>query len=101
MRRLVKRGLGAVWRWTSPLRRPLVRKIDGYLTRCLEPTERLLASERRRADEANMVMNHVVRELIHLQRQVDSLQQSVDDLAYSPRGPAIAAETRRDDVLPR
>ena len=75
MKRFLKGRLQAVWRWTSPLRRPLMCKIDCYIDRCLEPTERLLASGRLRDEETNLVMNYVVRELIHLQRQVETLQQ--------------------------
>jgi hypothetical protein len=98
MKRLVKRGLRAFWRWTSPLRRPLLSKIDGYFDRRLQPDERLLAAERQRAEETNAVLNFVVRELIRLQRQVETLQQSIDDLADSSPGPAIAVETDRDDL---
>jgi hypothetical protein len=91
MKRLLKSGLKALWRATAPLRRPFVRKLEGFLTRCLRPTEALLANE------ANVLMDHVVRELVRLQRQVERLQQAVEGLTHSTAGPAIAGEIEPAD----
>lgn len=91
MKRLVKRVLKALWRATAPLRRPFLRKIEGFLTRCLRPTEALLANE------ANVLMDHVVRELVRLQRQVEGLQQAIEDLTLATAGPAIAGEIEPED----
>ena len=86
MKRLVKRVLKMLWKATSPLRRPILRKAEAFLTRCLRPTEALLAHE------TNVLMDHVVRELVRLQRQVEGLQQAVEDLTLLTAGPAIAGE---------
>ena len=90
MKRLLKGMLKAVWRWTFPLRRPFLRKLRLFFADCFQPAERLMA------DEANMLMNHVVRELVRLQRQVDALQASIEELS-SPRD-AIAGEIGPDEV---
>ena len=86
MKRLLKRGLKAIWQATAFLRRPILAKFERFLMRCLRPTEALLANE------TNVLMNHVVRELVRLQRQVDGLQQVIEDLSVANAGPAIAGE---------
>lgn len=83
MKRLIKKVLKAAWRSTEFLRRPVARKFEAYLSRCLRPTERLLA------DETSTLMEHVVRELVRVQRQLDCLQQTVDELAEGRRELAI------------
>src|SRR5262249_7718864 len=93
MKRLLKTVAKALWRGTLPLRRPLSRKFEGYLSRCLKPTERLLA------DETNTLMEHVVRELVRLQRQVDHLQQTIEDLTPHPGSLAIAPAHDHDGQL--
>ena len=42
--------------------------------------------------ETNVLMDHVIRELVRLQRQVEGLQQAVEDLTLSSSDPAIAGE---------
>ncbi len=86
MKRLVKAGFKALWRCMLPLRRPLMRKFEAYLARCLRPTERFIT------DETNVLMDHVVRELVRLQRQVESLQQAIEELSPAQGGLAIAGE---------
>ncbi len=86
MKRLIKAMLKAPWRWTQPIRRPFVRKLEGFLARCLRPSERVLV------EEANALMDQVVRELVRLQRQVEHLQQAVEDLSPAREAPAIAGE---------
>ena len=83
MKRLIKPVLKFFWRATNPLRRPLARKFEQYLSRCLKPTEAILA------DETNTLMEHVVRELVRLQRQVEYLQHTVEDLSAA-RGDELA-----------
>jgi hypothetical protein len=86
MKQLIKACLKTLWRWTNPLRRPFERKIDAYLARYLRP------AERRVTDESNMLMDHVVRELVRLQRQIDLLHQAIEELALSQSPSAIAGE---------
>ncbi|SIO62247.1 hypothetical protein SAMN05444166_6990 [Singulisphaera sp. GP187] len=93
MKRLVKKVAKAIWRGTLPLRRPFLHKFESYLSRCLRPTEQQLT------DEANTLMEHVVRELVRLQRQVDYLQQTVEDLTPESGKLAIAGEIAPDDKL--
>src|SRR4051794_25507930 len=101
MKKFLKGSLQAVWRGTRPLRRPLVGKIDSYFDRRLAAIERLLASGQQRDDETSMVLNYVVRELIHVQRQVDTLQQSIDDLAKPAQATAVTRQTDGNALLPR
>jgi hypothetical protein len=93
MKRLVKNFAKALWRGTFPLRRPFLRKLENYLSRCLRPTEQLLT------DETNTLMEHVVRELVRLQRQVDYLQQSIEELAPETDKLAIAGEIAPEEKL--
>jgi hypothetical protein len=86
MKRLVKRVLKAIWDATRPLRRPILRKVEAFMIRCLRPTETLLAHE------TNALMDHLIRELVRLQRQVEGLQQAVEDLTLLTAGPSIADE---------
>jgi hypothetical protein len=92
MKRLVKHILKGLWRATSPLRRPILRKVEAFMTRSLRQSEALLAHE------TNVLMDHVVRELVRLQRQVEGLQQAVEDLTLLTAGPAIAGEIEPDDA---
>lgn len=84
MKRVIKKFAKVLWRGTFPLRRPFLRKFEAYLSRCLRPTERFLT------EETNILMEHVVRELVRLQRQVDYLQQTLEELAPESENPAIA-----------
>lgn len=77
MKRLVKTMLRTAWNWTRPMRRPFVNKFHRFLERSLEQSGRQLT------DETNLLMNHVVRELVRLQRQVEELQETVERLADS------------------
>ena len=86
MKRLVKTLAKACWRGTEFVRKPFLRKFEAYLSRCLRPTERLLA------DETSTLMEHVVRELVRVQRQLDTLQQAVDELTPARNELAIADE---------
>jgi hypothetical protein len=86
MKRLVKRGLKSVWRSTEPLRRPILRKLENFLRRALQSTEPGLLSE------TDVLMDHVVRELVRLQCQVEALQQTIIELLPAPEVRAIAGE---------
>lgn len=75
MKQLIKRILKAMWRLSRPIRAPFARKFEAYLTHCLRPTDRMMS------DETNVLLNHVVRELVRLQRQVESLRQTIEEQA--------------------
>jgi hypothetical protein len=92
MKRLVNRGLKAVWRRTEPLRRPILRKLESFLRRALQPTESGLVTE------TDVLMDHVIRELVRLQYQVDALQQTIIELLPAPEVPAIAGEIEPADA---
>jgi hypothetical protein len=86
MKKLAKRGLKAIWRMMEPLRRPVMRKLENFMRRCLVNSDPGLT------DETNVLMDHVVRELVRLQCQVEALQQTILDLVPAQEGPAIAGE---------
>src|SRR4051794_18721924 len=86
MKHLVKRGLKATWRLTGPVRRPIVRKLEQFLRRCLQTGEQGLTNE------TDVLMDHVVRELVRLQCQVESLERTVLELLPAQDRPAIAGE---------
>jgi hypothetical protein len=87
MKRLVKRGLKAIWRSTEPLRRPILRKAEQFLRRCLQPIDSSQLSE------TDVLMDHVVRELVRLQCQVEALQQTIlDRYGAEEQRPTIAGE---------
>jgi hypothetical protein len=88
MKRLLKRGIKALWRGMEPLRRPILRKIELFLRRCLQPNEQALLGE------TDVLMDHVIRELVRLQCQVEALEQTIVELlpAHAQEVPAIAGE---------
>jgi hypothetical protein len=91
MKRLMKRILNAAWRSTEPIRRPILRKLENFLRRALQPTEYALQNE------TDVLMDHVIRELVRLQCQVEVLQQTIVALVpVDPlEVPAIAGEIER------
>jgi hypothetical protein len=88
MKRFLKRMLKAAWRTTEPVRAPIVRKLENFLRRALQPAESGLLGE------TDVLMDHVIRELVRLQCQVEVLQQTLmEHLATQvPEAPAIAGE---------
>jgi hypothetical protein len=92
MKRLVKHLLKAAWTSTEPIRAPIVRKLENFLRRALQPMESGLLNE------TDVLMDHVIRELVRLQCRVEALQQIlVDYIATEGQGqghepPAIAGE---------
>lgn len=86
MKRLVKRGLKVIWRCTAPARRPIARKLEGFLRRCLQAGERGLPAE------TDVLMDHVVRELVRLQCQVEALENTLLELLPARDDRAIAGE---------
>jgi hypothetical protein len=86
MKKLAKRGLKAIWRMMEPLRRPVLRKLENFMRRCL------VNSDLGPTNETDVLMDHVVRELVRLQCQVEALQQTILDSIPAREGPAIAGE---------
>jgi hypothetical protein len=95
MKRLLKLPLKALWRLTRPVRRPIIRKIEALIRRSVPapppppppppaPQIHLTCEVTEKTglllDQANLLMDHMVRELFRLQSQVERLQQSVEDL---------------------
>jgi hypothetical protein len=88
MKRIIKYVIKVTCRSTEPIRRPIVRKLESFLRRALQPTESGFLNE------TDVLMDHVIRELIRLQCQVEALQQTIVDLlpAEAQEIPAIAGE---------
>jgi hypothetical protein len=83
----MKRGLKAIWRSTEGLRRPILSRLERFLRHCLQPVD---SSQ---LGETDILMDHVVRELVRLQSQVEALQNTVlDRLGAEEDRPTIAGE---------
>ena len=75
MKTLIKAPLQAIWRWTFPLRRPVIIKISSFIERSVpRPVHYCHVS-----DETGLVMDHMVRELIRLQQQVEHLHTLIEE----------------------
>src|SRR5438093_851221 len=104
MNRLLKAILRAVWRLTTPIRRPVVRKLDGHVVALLVQAIRGPILERLdavpwhedglppssrpepRLQEMSLAINGLIREVVRLQMQVEVLQQSIDDASLARGG---------------
>jgi hypothetical protein len=86
IKRIVKGGLKVLWDATRPLRRPFVRKFQSFLERCLQNSGRQLT------DETNLLMSHLIRELVRLQRQVELLQEAVEQRADASGSLSVVRE---------
>ena len=73
MKRLVKGPIKAVWRWTAPLRRPVVDRFEAMLRRCCDRPHVCHVTA-----ETALLMDHLVRELVRLQKQVDARRVAGD-----------------------
>lgn len=106
MKRLIKRPLKALWRWTHPLRRPVVRKVEALLARSIAQASLTaphfhVTCNGRVTEETGVLMDFVVRELVRLQDQVDRLQQSVEDLAPRAAGLSVVNGLDGDETVAR
>lgn len=80
MKRLVKRPLKALWRWTSAFRRPITARVERLVARAAaSQTHLCLVTE-----DTNLLMDHLLREVVRLGDRVDRLQQAVEDLSLAP-----------------
>jgi hypothetical protein len=87
MKRLVKRVLKAVWRSTEGLRRPILSRVERFLRHCLQPIDSSQLTE------TDVLMDHVVRELVRLQREVEALQHTIlEHFGAEEDRPTIAGE---------
>jgi hypothetical protein len=94
MKRLLKLPLKAVWRWTAPLRRPVMARYETVLVRCVarQPPHVCQVTA-----ETNLLMDNLVRELVRLQKQVDLLQSAVEAFAPPTTGLAVVGGLDGDD----
>lgn len=105
MKRLIKSALKPFWRLTTPIRRPLARRVDARLThlvafaveaRLMPPLRQMIESSNRSmerlegsilatrrsaevlAEDVDVALEGISRELIRLQGQVELLQRTVE-----------------------
>jgi hypothetical protein len=90
MKRVIKSALRVLWRGTGPIRRPILRKYESFLKRCLPPA---VPPARYPIEETNALMDEVVRELIRLQGQTEYLRQAVEELSPPRSRPSVAEVT--------
>jgi hypothetical protein len=78
MRQWVKSVLRRLWRLTSPLRRPIFRKLDSYLAaqlqRQLKPMGHDIAEQGVELRDLGLCAENTIRELIRLQLQLEAIQ---------------------------
>lgn len=117
MKRLLKSVMRSAWRATSPIRRPIARKVHGTLVRAgvaaLAQAEAVAVHERvlpplywgfeasieathhaarALSADTSLVLNSVVRELARLQMQVEVLQQIVQENGRAHNGLTLVGE---------
>lgn len=85
MKRRLKMAAKTLWRATFPLRRPVQHRFEAYLRRCLAAPP---------ADESQVVLDHLIGELIRLQEQVERLRDAVEDLADRREALAVVADRK-------
>jgi transposase len=89
MKRTIKSVLRYTWRFSAPVRRPLIRKFDNHamllLRQIPQPQQPALPAD------LDLVLGSVVRELARLQAQIEHLQHQVADL------PAIERDSSRTE----
>lgn len=95
MKRLIKRPLKAVWRFTLPVRRPFVARFEAMIVRCCASTRQPHYCQV--SVETGVVMDHLVREVVRLQSQVEQLQLAVDDLASAGDRPEVVGRISGGD----
>ena len=97
MKRLIKFPFKVVWRLALPLRRPIIRRLDELIRRnSVQPPPQVHLSCRV-PDETNLIMDHMVRELVRLQSQVDRLQQLIEDLTPSTTSLSLVGSSDAED----
>jgi hypothetical protein len=88
---MVKRPIKAVWRWTAPLRRPVVARFEAMLRRCCDRPHVCNVTA-----ETTLLMDHLVRELVRLQKQVDDLRSAVEALTPATTGLSVVGGIDHD-----
>jgi hypothetical protein len=110
MKRALKSAAKACWRLTGPARRPLGRKLDAAIVRCvsdvvhrhteairheLKNTEHGLNLARHEVHvqgvEANLTLDSLVREIGRLQMQIEVLHQMLVEREAEDEGLSIVA----------
>jgi hypothetical protein len=116
MKRLLKSVARSGWRLTGPIRRPIGRKVDAKLARVVATTVDAIVREQiqaqlhpwldaieqniwqgrgqanAHADETNLTLDSLVREIGRLQMQVEVLQQLLSDHSERPGGLSIVGD---------
>ena len=98
MKRWLKLPARAFWRLTGPLRRPFYRRLEALIRRnAVQPAPHVHVACHV-TEETNLLMNHMVRELVRLQTQVERLRESVEDLAPTASGLAVVGDDDDDEI---
>lgn len=94
MKRFLKLPLKTFWRMTGALRRPFVRKFEAMVARGCASQQ--LQHYCYVSEETNLIMDHLVRELIRLQAKIERLEDAVEDLHPSSNGLGIVQHSDED-----
>ena len=78
MKSLIKAPLKALWRWTLPIHRPILRKISGFIARSVTSS----VNQAPVTEETGLLMDHMIRELVRLQKQVEHLQTLIEEQSH-------------------
>lgn len=87
MKRFLKAILSACWRWTAPVRGPLVRRFDAHLAAAVAPAIRVEPPPR--VDESllrevDLALNSLIREVVRLQMQLEALRPADEQVEGEP-----------------
>jgi hypothetical protein len=116
MKRFLKRIARALWKSAAPVRRPVIRKLDGYLERTLgpliqgriqPPLERMEAATHHAAHainllshEMNLVLNSLIRETTRLQMHIEVLEQTLHQATQTRAELSVIGEAEEHDGYP-
>ncbi len=101
MKRLFKLPFKVAWRLTRRVRRPFVRRLDHLIRRNAVQPPPQVHVHCGVPEETNLVMDHMVRELVRLQIQVNRLQQAIEDLVPASTSLSLIGSLDGDDDVSR
>jgi hypothetical protein len=90
MKRVIKWSLQAIWRWTFPMRRPFVLRLEAMLARAAAASRHPVHCYVN--EETSLLMDHMIRELVRLQGQVERLEHAIDELTPATTGLAVLGD---------
>src|SRR5438128_11111154 len=99
MRKMIKRPFKAIWRWTFPMRRPIIVRFEAMLARAAAASRHPLHCYVN--EETSLVMDHMIRELVRLQAQVERLEQAINDLTPATTGLAVLGDMDGEEPISR